>query len=110
MKSVLVVGIFISVRARMNVWVLSGWVLWIFIAFFFSLDELVQSSALFWPYLPLGPTSLLLVETILSIGTGVSVWVLNGFLSGLRFLTWGGRYLSREVFPGVRLILAVATP
>ena len=106
----LVAGPFLDIRARMSVWVLSGGFVWFSTALFSSPEELVQASALFSPWLPLGPTSLLLAETVLSVGAGVSVWVLSGFLSGLRFLPGGNKGPFWRNFPGVRLILAVAAP
>ena len=60
---------------------LSGGCVWVSIAFFSSLEELVLMSALFCSYLPLGTTSLILARTVLSVGAGVSVRVLSGFLS-----------------------------
>ena len=48
--------------------------------------------------------------TVLSIVDRVSVWVLTGFFSGLRFLPGDNKGPFRRNFPGVRLILAVAAP
>ena len=78
----------------MSVLVLSGGFVWVSLTFFYSREELVQDSALFLPWMPVGPTSLLLAGTVLSVGAGVSVWVLSGFLSGLWFLPGGIEDLS----------------
>ena len=75
----LVVGPVLSVRAGMSVWVLSGGFVWVSIALFYSQEELVQASVILLPWLIPGPTFLLQAETVLSVGEGVSVWVLNGF-------------------------------
>ena len=87
----LVVGLVLSVRSGMSVWVLSGGFIWVSIALFSSPEELVQAPALFLPWIPLGPTSLPLTGNVLSVGAGVSVWVLSVFLSGLRFLLGGNK-------------------
>ena len=58
----------------MSVCVLSGRFVWVFIALFSSPEELVQESAIFWPYMSLGLTSLLTVGTVLYVEARVSVW------------------------------------
>ena len=106
----IVAGPVLSVRSGMSVWMLSGEFVWVSIDFFSSPKELVQVSAIFSPWLPLGPTSLLLAETVFYVGNGVSVWVLSGFLSGIQFLPRGNKGPFWRIFPGVRIILSVAAP
>ena len=100
----LVLGTFLSARARTSVWVLSGGFVWIFIAFFSSPEELFQASALFWSYLPLGLTSLLLSGNVSSVGYRVSVWVLSVFFLGFGFFQGGIRDLSEGIFQGFSLL------
>ena len=77
----LVTGISLSVRDGMSVWVLSGGFDWVSFPFFYLLEELVQGSAIFWPYLHLERTSLIVARTVFYVRDGVSVCMLSGVFS-----------------------------
>ena len=48
-------------------------IVWVSIDLLSPPEDLVQASALFSPWLPLGPISLLLAGNVFSVGDGVSV-------------------------------------
>ena len=75
-------------------------------------EEIVQGSALLWPYLPLGPTSLLVLGHVLLDGSKESIWVLSGgFVFVWSWVFYGGiSVLAGVIDQGARIIMSVAAP